>query len=137
MTAPINRPLRSRIGAAESWIAISWPRRLTSSDGSIELDHAAFAQAAQDRAVERLAGRFVQHLEHLGDRLPGGFAGVPAGELLGDGIEVVDAAVGIRRDDRVADRLQRDLRLLLLLEELDLGALALGDVGERAFVADD
>ncbi len=34
MTTPIRRPLRSRIGAAESCIEISWPRRLISSDGS-------------------------------------------------------------------------------------------------------
>ena len=35
MTAPISRPLRSRIGAAESWMEISWLRRLMSSEGSM------------------------------------------------------------------------------------------------------
>ena len=34
MTAPMSRPVLSRIGAAESCTEISWPRRLTSSAGS-------------------------------------------------------------------------------------------------------
>ena len=63
-------------------------------------------------------------------------ARVPAGEILGDRVEIFDAAVGVGRDHGVADRLQRDLRLLLLLEHRGLGALALADVGDRAFVAD-
>ena len=61
---------------------------------------------------------------------------VPAGQILGDRIQILDAPVGVRRDHGVADRLQRDLRLLLLLEHRSLGALALADVGDRAFVAD-
>ena len=46
-------------------------------------------------------------------------------------------AAGIGGDHRVADGLQRDVRAILLREDGLLGALALGDVGNRAFVADD
>ena len=38
------------------------------------------------------------------------------GELLGDRVEVFDATAGIGRDHAVTDRLQRDLRALLLFE---------------------
>ncbi len=41
------------------------------------------------------------------------------------------------RDHRVADRLQRDVRAILFREDRLLGALALGDVRDRAFVTDD
>ena len=68
---------------------------------------------------------------------PGASLRVPARELLGDRVQVLDAAVGVGRDDRVADRLQRDLRLFLLLVQLQFRALAHGDVGDRAFVAGD
>jgi hypothetical protein len=101
------------------------------------LDQAAFAQAARDRAVDRLARGFRDHLEHFRDRPPGRLARIPARELLGDRVEVLDPAVGVRRDDRVADRLQRDLGLFLFLVQLQFCALAHGDVGDRAFVAGD
>ena len=39
----------------------------------------------------------------------------------------------IGRDDGVADRLQRDLRALLLVEQRALGRFALRDVRDRAF----
>ena len=51
------------------------------------------------------------------------------------GIQVLDVAVRIGRHDRVADRLQRDLRTLLLVEQRALGGLALRDVRDRAFVS--
>ena len=52
----------------------------------------------------------------------------PAGQLLGDRVEIFDAALRVGRDDAVADRLQRDLRALLLLEQRLLEQLALGHV---------
>ena len=57
---------------------------------------------------------------------------VIARQLLGHGIQVFDVAVRIRRHDGVADRLQRDLRALFLVEQRAFGGLALGDVGDRA-----
>ena len=53
---------------------------------------------------------------------------VPAGQLLRHRVEVLDVQVRIGRDHAVADRLQRDLRALLLAEERVLVELALGDV---------
>ena len=52
----------------------------------------------------------------------------PTGQLLGHRIDVVDGRVGIRGDDAIADRLQRDLRALLLAEQRLLVEFALGDV---------
>jgi hypothetical protein len=57
----------------------------------------------------------------------------PARELLGDRIQIFDVAVRVRRHDRVADGLERDLSALLLLEQGALGGLALSDVRDRAF----
>ena len=138
MTTPIRRPLRSRIGAAESWIEISWPRRLISSDVLDHLDDATLAQAAHDRVVERLPRRSRRRPGTL-PRPAGPRASLDSQPVSSSatGIQVFDAAVGIGGDDGVADRLQRDLRLFLLLVQLDLGALAHRDVGDRAFVADD
>src|SRR6185312_12197713 len=47
-------------------------------------------------------------------------------------IHVLDATRRIDSDDGVGDRRQRHLRALLLLERLRFGALAIGNVGERA-----
>ena len=102
-----------------------------------QLDHAPLAQAADDRVLDRLAARLVDQVDDLADRTARGLGRIPAGELLGDGVQVLDTPFGVGGDDGVADRLQRDLGLLLFLEQLDLGALALRDVRDRALVADD
>ena len=52
----------------------------------------------------------------------------PAGELLGDRVQIFDAALRVGRDHAVADRLQRDLRAFLLLEQRFFEQLALGHV---------
>ncbi len=101
------------------------------------LHHAPLAEAAHDRVLDRQARRLTDQVEYVADRTAGRFGRVPAGELLGDRVQVLDAPFGIGGDDRVADRLERDLRLLLFLEKLDLGLLAHRDVGNRTFVADD
>ena len=62
---------------------------------------------------------------------------LPSGQALGHRIHVVDAPCGIGGDDRVADRLQRDLGALLGLKHRGFRLLALRDVGDRAFIADD
>ena len=81
-----------------------------------ELHDSAFLQAAQDRILDELAGGLVRELDDVLDRIALCFAALPAGELLGHGIQVIDEAARIRSDDRIADRLQRHLRPLLLVE---------------------
>jgi len=137
MTAPISRPDRSRIGAAESWIEISCSRRLISQRRLRKLDRAALAQAAQDRAVDRQPRRLVDHLEHFGHRATNCLGSAPTGQFLSDRVQVLDVTVGIGGEHCVADRLQRDLGLILFCGELQLHGLALADVGERSLVADD
>ena len=53
------------------------------------------------------------------------------------GIDVVHAALGIGRDNAVADRLQRYLGPLLFFEDARLGTFAVGNIGDRALVCDD
>src|SRR6185312_418539 len=72
--------------------------------------------------------------QHLADGPAAGLLERPGGQSLGDGIDVFDAAVCIGTDDRIADRLERHLRPLLLGEYRLLGALALGDVCNRPLV---
>ena len=76
-------------------------------------------------------------MEHFGDGAAVGLLRIPAREFFGHRVQVFDAPVGVRRDDRVANRLQRDLRLFLFLVQLQFRPLAHGDVGDRAFVARD
>ena len=99
-----------------------------------ERHDAAFLQAAQDRILDELAGRLVRELDDVLDRFALRFAALPARELLGHRVQVIDQAVRIRGDDRIADRLQRHLRPLFLVEQRALGGLALRDVRDRSFV---
>ena len=98
-----------------------------------ERDDAAFLQAARDGVRDGFAGRLVAQADDRLDRRALRFARLPPRELLGDGVQVLDVAARIGRHDRVADRLQRHLRALLLVEQRALGGLALRDVGDRAF----
>ena len=51
------------------------------------------------------------------DQAPLRVLDAPAGELLGDRIQIFDAAGRVGRDHTVTDGLQRDLRALLFFEE--------------------
>ena len=102
----------------------------------VHLYHAPLAQAADDRVLEWQAARLADQVDHLADRTARGLGRIPAGELLGDGVQVLDTPFGVGGDDGVADRLERDLGLPFL-EQLDLGLLAHRDVRDRALVADD
>ena len=66
--------------------------------------------------------------EDLVDALALRFLELPAGEFLGRGVQVFDDHVPVGRDHAVADRLQRDLRAFLFLEQRVFVELALGDV---------
>ncbi len=127
MTAPIRLPARSRIGAAESWIAISCPRAVHQHRMLGEPEHLPLAQAAHDGALAGLAVVSSTTVSTSPISLRMRLAALPAGQALGDRIHVIDVAFGIGGDDRVADRLQRDLRPLLVGTPR-LRRLALGDV---------
>ncbi len=106
MTTPISWPLRSRIGAAESWIEISMPRAVDEQRLLDHLDDATLAQAADDRVLERLPARLspTRWMTSLAGRPAASVDSQPV-ELLGDGIQILDASLGVCGDDRVADRL--------------------------------
>ena len=97
---------------------------------------AAFGEAAQDRVVDLLARRLVREPNDLFDRPALRVAPLPARELLGNGVQVLDVTRVVRRDDRVADRLQRHLCAFFLVEQRALGRFALRDVGDRSFVVE-
>ncbi len=92
------------------------------------LDGAAAADRHRERVLERLAGLLVEPAEDVVDVPALGFLEAPAREVLRDRVQVLDGQVLVGRDHAVADRLQRDLRAFLLLEERVLVELALGDV---------
>ena len=77
----------------------------------------------------------VDHRQNAADELRLRLAVLPPGQALGDRIHVVDPALGVGGDDRIADRLQGDLRALLGLEHRGLRLFALSDVGDRALEA--
>ena len=62
-----------------------------------------------DRLLDGLPRRLVDDAKDLLDLHPGRVGERPAGERLGDGIEVVHAAVGVGGDDAVADGREGDL----------------------------
>ena len=95
---------------------------------SDRLDRAGAADRHRQRVLERLAGFLMEAAEHLLDRAPLAVLEPPAGQRLGDRVDVVDDAAGIGRDDAVADALQRDLRAFLLAEQRLLVELAVSDV---------
>ena len=84
---------------------ISMPRRLISSDCSSISTDATLAQAAHDRALDGEPARLADEVDHLAHRPARGLGRLPSGELFCDRVQVLDAALGIGRDDRVADGL--------------------------------
>ena len=95
------------------------------------LDAGSRAQDDLDRIGQSLARRLVEGLAHDMQGLPAGLERAPTRQRLGHRIEIVDQAVDVRGDHRVADRLERHLRALLFREQLRFGELAVGDVGHR------
>src|SRR5690606_7531664 len=81
-----------------------------------------------DRVLDGLARLLVEAAEDLVDLPAHGIVELPAGQLLGDGVQVLHTALGVRRHDAIAYRLQRDLRALLLAEQRLFVELALRDV---------
>ena len=99
------------------------------------LDRAAAADGHRQLVLERLAGFLVEAAEDVVDVLALRLLEAPPGQVLCNRVEVLDGQVLVGGDHAVADRLQRDLRAFLLLEERVLVELALGDVGLDAHQA--
>src|SRR6516165_928542 len=94
------------------------------------------AERTSERVLNGFASQLIDETQHRSDRLSAGLGERPGSEAFGNRIDVLDASLGIRADHRIADRLQRYLRPLLLGKDRLLGALALGDVGDRALITD-
>ena len=92
------------------------------------LDRARAPDRDRQRILQRLAGFLVEAAEDLVDDATLRMLEAPAGQLLGDRIQIFDAALRVGGDDAVADRLQRDLRAFLFLEQRVFEQLALGHV---------
>ena len=134
--------LKTRTRAGDPPLAVA-DRRHRVADGGLaavaadeqrvagELHDLPFPQAALDQVGQRPAGGLVDHVEDGEDRLAAGLGGAPAGQPLGDRVQVVDDPGGVGADDAVADRGEGHLGALLLLGEGLLGELAL-DLGAGA-----
>ena len=101
-----------------------------------ELYDTAFGEAAQHWVLYDGAGGFVGQPDDVADRQSFGVAPLPSRELLRDRVQVFDVPDLVGGYDRVADRLQRNLGPLLLVEQRALGGLALRDVRDGALVVE-
>jgi hypothetical protein len=79
-------------------------------------------EAGRHRIRQRRARDLVDAAVDLVERACPRLGVAPAGEPLGDRIEVLHAAGVVRRDHRIADRVQRDAQLLVLRADLVLRA---------------
>jgi hypothetical protein len=79
-----------------------------------ERDLDAGREALPDRVRERLALGLVDHRHDLGERLAADLGQRATEQLLGGAVQVVDAAVGVGRDEPVAERVERRLRAAAL-----------------------
>ena len=70
-----------------------------------------------DRLLDGLPRRLVDDTKDLLDLHPGCVGKRPAGESLGDGIEVIHASLGIGSDDAIADGGQGDLEPITSVED--------------------
>ncbi len=97
-----------------------------------ELDVAPLGETPRHRVEQHGVGVGVDDLEDVAQVLAVGLVDRPAGQPLGGRVHVVDHAAHVGADDAVADRGERDLGALLLLEQRLLGELAVGDVDRDA-----
>ncbi len=99
-------------------------------------DDPPFLETSQHGVIDSCTAELVGKLDDLADGAALRFVSFPTRELLGDGVEILDVAMRIRGHDGIADRLQRDLSALLLVEQRTLRGLALRYVGDSAFVVE-
>ena len=102
-------PCSSRIGAALSSMGRSVPSLAMSTVWLARPRYEARLDDLPHRLLDGLAGLLVDDAEDVFQRLAVGLSGDPAGERLGHGVHVGDAALGVGRQDRVADGREGDL----------------------------
>src|SRR5690348_12985256 len=98
--------------------------------------HARLAapEGAHQRILDRLARDLVDEIEHIAKGAATRLIQAPSREALGEGIDVLEADLGVGTDHRIADRLERHLRSLLLGKHSLLGALSFCDVRNGSLV---
>src|SRR5690606_12378801 len=109
------------------------PVAMLQHDVRREVHGPSFGETSEHRRLDDRTGLLVHELDDLLHALALRLAPIPAGELLRDRVQILDPAARIGREHGIADRLQRDLRALLLAEQRTLGRLALRDIRDRPF----
>ena len=97
-----------------------------------KLDAAPLLQQRRHRIDLNSPVGLVDDPEHFLERTAARLGARPSRQRLRRRIERLDTALLVGGDDAFGNRLQRDLRAVLLGVELRLGLLAIGDVGDRA-----
>jgi hypothetical protein len=85
-----------------------------------------------DRLFDRRSRRLVDDAKDLLDRFPGRVGARPSGQRLGDGIEVVHAALRIGADDAIADGGEGDLEPVTLVGDRIVSPSRVGHVVRRS-----
>jgi hypothetical protein len=96
-----------------------------------QADDPAVAQGARRRVLDRRAARLADDVEHPVERLAHGVGARPAGERLGDRVQVLDPAGDVGGDDAIADARERGPQPLALRRDRRLGAVARGEVARE------
>ena len=74
--------------------------------------HRAMQQSIHDRNGHGLTSVLVDDLKNVADLAANGLCTGPTGQLLGQWIKTGHTGIGIGRDHRIADRIERDSQLL-------------------------
>ncbi len=97
-----------------------------------EIDPAPLGQALLHRIAQRLAIRFVDQRNQVGELLADTRAAAGAGQGLCRLVHIVDHALSIRGDHALADGLQSDARLQFAASETGFHALTVADIAGHA-----
>ena len=102
-----------------------------------EADDLPGAEDQTGRVVDSLAGRLVDDLKHVRQRLSLRALTGPAGQRFRRPVEVNEATAWIRRDHRIADTPERHAKPFLLRRQFTRQALLFGDIACDFGDADD
>src|SRR4051812_22139920 len=89
--------------------------------------HLPLSEDALGRALHRRARLFVEERKDLAELLPPRLADGPTRELLRHGVHARDDPRGVRRDDGIADAVERDAEIFLACVQCLLRASLLAD----------
>ena len=108
------------------------PAIATNQDGAGgQLHFLVLLQHQLDGVAPRLTGGAIDDLHHHTDGLTPCVLALPAGQLLGRHIQVVDVAIHVGADHRIADRVEGYLGARLFHKHAFFNRLALDDVAQR------